>query len=51
MPKPAENAATTIRFPKELRKKIQVEADADRRSFTSQLIYIVEQYYKQQGGK
>lgn len=52
MPKPSEtNAATTVRFPKDLRKKIQVEADADHRTFTSQLIYIVEQHYKQQGGK
>jgi hypothetical protein len=45
-PKPIKNYVTT-RMPDDLRAKIQVVADKERRSLSSQIVFMLEQQIEQ----
>ncbi len=45
-PKPIKNYVTT-RMPDDLRQKIQVVADKERRSLSSQIVFMLEQQIEQ----
>ena len=43
-----ENLIKTIRFPKEIKEKIQKSAEKETRTFSAQVIHIIKKYYEMQ---
>ena len=43
-----ENLVKSIRFPKELKEKIDASAEKETRTFSAQVIHIIKKYYELQ---
>lgn len=41
-----EISPTSLKMPKELKEKIQKNAELNRRSLSQEIIYIIEKYYE-----
>lgn len=44
------NVIASLRYPKDLRDKLKVVADRERRSLNDQIVYVLERWLEQQGG-
>lgn len=42
------NLVKSIRFPKELKEKVQKSAEKETRTFSAQVIHIIKKYYELQ---
>jgi len=41
-----ETSPTSIKFPTDLKEKIQKNAEANRRSLSQEIIFMIEKYYE-----